>query len=277
MSDVWSSVAELDATLQERLAGVLETRGADPQQQALRRAFLEDIPFPEQAHVLEVGCGTGVLTRVIARHAAVAEVVGVDPAGSLLDKARELSAGQANIRYQEADGRELPFDDGSFEVVIFDSTLCHIPGPEAALAEAYRVLRPGGTLAAFDGDYATTTVALGDHDPLQPCVDVMMANSVNDRWLVRKLPRLAREAGFTMLHQRSHGFVETTEGGYMLTVVDRGIDMLHNMGQITADTAATLRAEARYRVEIGTFFGHIAYGSVVAVRDWVTSDQRSEQ
>lgn len=266
MSDVWSAVAELDATLQERLAGVLETRGADPQQQALRRAFLEDIPFPERARVLEVGCGTGVLTRVIARHPAVAEVVGVDPAGSLLEKARAVSGDQANISYQEADGRALPFDDAAFDVVIFDSTLCHIPGPEGALAEAYRVLRPNGTLAAFDGDYATTTVALGDHDPLQPCVDVMMANSVNDRWLVRKLPRLARAAGFTVLHQRSHGFVETTEGGYMLTVVDRGIDMLHGLGQITADTAASLKAEARCRVEMGTFFGHIAYGSVVALR-----------
>jgi ubiquinone/menaquinone biosynthesis C-methylase UbiE len=53
--------------------------------------------------------------------------------------------------------------------------------PDRALAEVFRVLRPDGWLAAFDGDYATTTVALGDHDPLQVCVDAMMASSVNDR------------------------------------------------------------------------------------------------
>ena len=49
--------------------------------------------------------------------------------------------------------------------------------------------------AAFDGDYATTTVALGDHDPLQTCVEVMMANSMHDRFLVRRLPALVRASG----------------------------------------------------------------------------------
>jgi hypothetical protein len=59
MPDVWATFNELDAAVQERLAGVLETRGADFQQQAMRRTFLSTIPFPENAHVLEVGCGTG--------------------------------------------------------------------------------------------------------------------------------------------------------------------------------------------------------------------------
>lgn len=67
MPDVWATFNELDATMQERLASVLETRGADLRQQAMRRTFLTDIPFPTNAHVLEVGCGTGVLTRVLAR------------------------------------------------------------------------------------------------------------------------------------------------------------------------------------------------------------------
>jgi ubiquinone/menaquinone biosynthesis C-methylase UbiE len=264
MSDVWAAVANLDAAMQERLADVLETRGADPQQRSMRRAFLSDIEFPAHARVLEVGCGTGVLTRAIACLPGIATVIGVDPAATLLDTARSLSNGQPSITYQEADGRALPFGDASFDVVVFDSTLCHIPGPEAALREAFRVLRPGGCLAAFDGDYATTTVALGDYDPLQSCVDAMMASSVNDRRLVRKLPRLVREAGFEVLGTRSHGFVETTEGGYMLTVVDRGIDILHGGGLIGEDTAAALKAEARSRVEAGTFFGHIAYGSIIA-------------
>ena len=55
-------------------------RGADPRQQAMRRAFLSDIRFPSDAHVLEVGCGTGVLTRVLARWPDVGAVVGVDVA-----------------------------------------------------------------------------------------------------------------------------------------------------------------------------------------------------
>jgi SAM-dependent methyltransferase len=270
MPDVYAAVRELDAATQERLVGVLETRDADPQQRALRRAFLAEVPFPDGARVLEVGCGTGVLTRVLARWPGVGEVVGVDPAPVFLAKARELAAGLPNLRFEEADGRALPFEDGRFDVVVFDSTLSHVPGPERALGEAFRVLRPGGLLAAFDGDYATTTVALGDHDPLQACPDATMASSVTDRWLVRCLPALVAGAGFEVLAFRSHGFAETTGGtegaggGYMLTVVDRGADLQRAAGRIGDDLAAALKAEARRRVAAGAFFGHIAYGSLTA-------------
>jgi hypothetical protein len=50
----------------------------------------------------------------------------------------------------------------------------------------------------------------------------------------------------------------------MLSVVDRGSDMLAGSGQIGDDLAAALKAEARRRVDSGSFFGHIAYASVVA-------------
>ena len=266
MSDVWANVAALDPGTQQRLAEVLETRGADVQQQAMRETFLGDVEFPADARVLEVGCGTGVLTRRLAGQPGVGSVVGVDTAESLLEKARELAAGSDDVRFEVADARSLPFEDGSFDVVVFDSTLSHVPEPGRAVAEAFRVLGPGGKLAAFDGDYATTTVALGDHDPVQTCVDAMMASSVTDRWLVRRLPALIERCGFELTAFRSYGFAEIAGGGYMLSVVDRGADLLCTRGEIGEDTAAALKAEARRRVEAGTFFGHIAYAGVVGRR-----------
>jgi hypothetical protein len=133
-----------------------------------------------------------------------------------------------------------------------------------ALAEAFRVLKPVGWLAVFDGDYATTTVALDEHDPLQACAAAMMANSVHDRWLVRHLPALVRAGGFERISVDGHGYVEAAEGGYMLTVIDRGADLLHGRGLIGEDLAAALKAEARRRAASGSFFGFIAYGSLTA-------------
>jgi ubiquinone/menaquinone biosynthesis C-methylase UbiE len=264
--DVWATVADLDAATQERLAEILETRGADAQQQVMRTAFLGEIDFPANARVLEVGCGTGVLSRRFADWPGVGSVVGVDIAPSLLEKAAELAAGLDGVAFQEADARSLPLEDDTFDIVVFDSTLTHVPGPDRALAEAFRVLRPSGSLAVFDGDYSTVTVALGDHDPVQACVDAMVAGSVTDRWLVRRLPALARESGFVVGSIRSYGFVEITEADYMLSIVDRGADVLGSRGEISADAALALKAEARRRVETGTFFGHIAYVSLVARR-----------
>lgn len=263
MPDIWATVADLEPAAQERLAAVLETRGADPQQHAMRRAFLADIAVPPGASVLDVGCGTGVLTRMLARLPGVDRVVGVDPAPSLLAKARELAGDAPHVAFLKADGRALPLGDESFDVVVFDSTLSHVPRPEEALREAHRVARPGGWLAVFDGDYATTTVALGDHDPLQAAVDMMMAHSVHDRRLVRRLPALVRQAGFDVVGVRSHGFVETG-GGYVPTIVERGADLLVAAGVIGDELGAALKEEAVRRVETGSFFGHIAYGSLTA-------------
>jgi ubiquinone/menaquinone biosynthesis C-methylase UbiE len=264
MPDVWTTVRDLDQATQERLAGVLEKRGADPQQRAMRREFLHSVPFPQDARILDVGCGTGVLTRVLARWPNVASVVGVDSAPALLEKARAAAADLTNVSFHEGDGRSLPFGEETFDVVTIDSTLSHVPGPERAVDEVFRVLRAGGCLAVFDGDYATATVALADHDPLQVCVDAMMANSVTDRRIMRRLTDVLTACGFEVVSFRSFGFAETSNDGYMLTVVDRGADVLASQGHIGEETAAALKEEARRRLRAGRFFGHIAYAGLVA-------------
>jgi ubiquinone/menaquinone biosynthesis C-methylase UbiE len=264
MPDVWTTVRDLDEATQERLADVLEKRGADAQQHAMRRAFLQEVPFPQDARVLDVGCGTGVLTRVLARWPNVASVVGVDPAPALLEKARVAAEDMPNVSFDEGDGRSLPFDGATFDIVTSDSMLSHVPGPERAIGEAFRVLRGGGYLAVFDGDYATTTVAVAEHDPLQVCVDAMMANSVTDRWIMRRLTSVVAAGGFEVVSFRSFGFAETGNDGYMLTVVDRGADILCSDGHIGQETAAALKEEVRRRLRAGRFFGHIAYAGLIA-------------
>jgi ubiquinone/menaquinone biosynthesis C-methylase UbiE len=267
MPDVWATVAELDSATQDRLADVLETRGADPQQQELRTAFLEELrSLPQDSRLLDVGCGTGVLTRALARLPGIGSVVGVDVAPSLLNRARDLAADAANVTFLEGDARSLPVEDRSFDAVVFDSTFSHVSGTEHVVSEAARVLRPGGLLAVFDGDYATATVALGDDDPLQACVDAMMRTSVTERRVMRRLPTLLRAAGFEQVRTRSHGYLDTDGGPYMLSVVDRGADVLAASGEIGTESAEALKAEARRRAAAGAFFGHIAYVALTAVQ-----------
>lgn len=261
MPDVYATITEADPAVVEQLADILELRAADPQQRELRDAYLSELPF-DGACVVEVGCGTGAVARDLAARPGVAEVVGVDPSRVLLARARELGG---EVSYVEGDGRALPLEDASFDVVDFHTTLCHIPEPERALSESWRVLRPGGRLVVFDGDYATTTMSTGPFDPLQACADAVVDFLVHDPYLVRSLPRLAAAAGFEVERLRGHSYVEApASGGYMVTLAERGAVILADAGRISRATADALAAEARRRSDEGVFFGHIAYASLVA-------------
>jgi ubiquinone/menaquinone biosynthesis C-methylase UbiE len=262
--DVYATIADANPAMVERLAQALEVRGADPQQQAMLETYLADIAFPPNAHVLDIGCGSGVQIRTVARLPQVAQVTGIDASPTFLEMARRLCAHLPNITLQQADGRALPLEDETVDVVLMHTVPCHVPNPEQLLSEAYRVLKPGGWLAAFDGDYATATVAMGESDPLQCCVAMTIANIVNDPWLVRRLPLLVQEAGFQASHFRSHGYAQVTNPAYLFTLIDRGADMLAASGQVGEELAAALKGEARRRERAGQFFGFIAYASVLS-------------
>lgn len=269
MTDVYTQVTSADRSVLESLTRILELRAADPQQVAMRTSYQSGIELHPGAMVLEVGCGTSPVSRALARLSSGCEVHGIDPSPYFLAEARRLSGGVANLHFHEGDACHIPFASGTIDVVVFHTTLCHVPALDEALGEAHRVLRPGGQLVVFDADYASTTVALAAADPLQACVAATVESIVHDPHLVPKLAPSIRKAGFAIRRFQSYGYHGVLDADYMLTIVDRGADALANAGRIGSALAIALKDEARRRVEVGTFFGHLAYASVIATRPFV--------
>ena len=114
------------------------------------------LPFlTPAADVLDVGCGPGTITTGLAGHVPSGRVIGIDAAAEAVDGARAEAARQnrPNISFQVGDIYRLGFADASFDVVHAHQVLQHLADPAAALAEMRRVCRPGGVVAARDGDY----------------------------------------------------------------------------------------------------------------------------
>ncbi len=264
MPDPYANIVETDPAIVATIAERLEVRAADPNQQEMLGQYLGRAAFVTGAHVLEVGCGTGAVARTIAARPGVAAVTAIDPSPVLIEDAISRGAGLPGLTFRVGDGRSLPFDAESFDGVVFHTTLCHIANPEHAVREAFRVLRPAGKIAVFDGDYATATVAAAEFDPLQACSSAVTSNNVLDRWLVRRIRRLLAEAGFTDVRSQSHGYFDNEDPTYMLGHAERGAELLEETGVIGHDLAVALKEEARRRAREGTFFGHIAYASFIA-------------
>lgn len=107
------------------------------------------------ARALDVGCGTGALTRVLAERLGPAAVAAVDPAEGFVAAVRDRLPGvDARVAWAE----ELPFADGAFDATVSELVVHFLADPDAAFAEMVRVTRSGGVVAAcvwdFDGDRA---------------------------------------------------------------------------------------------------------------------------
>lgn len=100
------------------------------------------LPLVAGRDVLDIACGAGYGSALLARSAA--RVTGADLSPAAVDHARTRYAGVPNLEFRQADCAALPFADASFDAVVSFETLEHIAAQDAFLDEVKRVLRPGG-------------------------------------------------------------------------------------------------------------------------------------
>lgn len=116
--------------------------------------------------VVDIGCGDGYLAIESASWAR--HVIGIDRSDEVLERAKSLAARRhvANVEWKKGDLLRLPLHDGSVDVALLSQALHHASDPERAVAEAVRVLRPGGRVLVLDlreHDQAWVRQKFGDH------------------------------------------------------------------------------------------------------------------
>ncbi|HET7820695.1 MAG TPA: methyltransferase domain-containing protein [Ornithinibacter sp.] len=122
--------------------------------QELAPRFLDAVELGEPTRVLDVGCGTGNLTRAVAERWPGCQVVGVDPSVPFVEAARERAGLVASrVRFEVGEAGNLPLDDDSVDAAVALLVLTFVPDADRAVAQMRRVTRPGGVLAAAVWDY----------------------------------------------------------------------------------------------------------------------------
>jgi len=149
--------------------------------------------------VLDVACGTGVVTRLASRRVGTAgTVAGLDINPGMLAVARATTPAGTEIDWREGDAESMPFPEVSFDVVLCQMGLQFVPDRNAALNEMRRVLEPGGRLILnLPGPTPRLFVILGE--ALARHVDGAAAGFVNQVFSLHdsaEIRDLLREAGF---------------------------------------------------------------------------------
>lgn len=120
----------------------------------LRRKTIEFARIAPGERVLDVGCGTGALTLLAKKHAgSTGQVCGLDAAPEMIEVARHKAARQqAEVDFRVGVIEQMPYPDGSFDVVLSSLMMHHLPADlkPIALAEIRRVLNPHGRLVIVD-------------------------------------------------------------------------------------------------------------------------------
>ena len=114
-------------------------------------ACLDWLALPAGWRWLDVGCGSGAFTELVASRGAPAAVHGVDPSAAQLAFARTRPAlRDADLR--EGDAMALPYPDDAFDVAVMPLVIFFVPDPAKGVAEMARVVRAGGVVAAYAWD-----------------------------------------------------------------------------------------------------------------------------
>src|SRR5690242_8093633 len=179
-----------DAAMSRRVESAYTTPDVVEQ----RRVVVGALSLRPGERVLDIGSGPGFLACEMASAVgASGSVTGIDPSEAMISVAGRRQAPD-HVTFRPGDATDLPFADGEFDVVTSTQVYEYVADMPRALAEAHRVLRPGGRLLVLDTDWDSIVWACSDADRMRRVLGAWDEH-LADPYLPRRLAGLMADAG----------------------------------------------------------------------------------
>jgi ubiquinone/menaquinone biosynthesis C-methylase UbiE len=232
-----STMLQFDEETARQVEAVYTTPDVVEQRRTIRGA----LALRPGERVLDIGSGPGFLAAEMAAEVGPdGRVHAVDPSESMLAIARrrEPGAGAAPLEVRPGDALALPLPDGGADAAVSTQVLEYVDDVPAALAEARRVLRPGGRLLILDTDWDSIVWHSRDPERTRRVLEAWNEH-LADPYLPRRLPRLLRDAGFTLtacsvVPLLNRGFDPQTYSAGVLEIIARFVAGRGGVGEAEA-------------------------------------------
>jgi ubiquinone/menaquinone biosynthesis C-methylase UbiE len=174
------------------------------------KLLLRDLNFSAGEHLLELGCGVGAVLGVLGRAFPGLNLAGIDLQPAQIEYAHKhmTSLGLRNVDLRVGNAAQLPWPDASFDHIYTTWFLEHVSDSEGVLREAYRVLKPGGTITLNETDCATMLIwpDSGDFQYLRDSYCELFRQAGGNPNVGRTLGSLLLLAGFREVSNKPWGF-----------------------------------------------------------------------
>jgi len=191
---VMSSGLQFDEEISRKVEALYMT----PDVVAQRHQVSKALALKEGERVLDIGSGPGLLAYDMAVSVGRSgRVCGIDISEDMLTMSRKRCADQVQTEFQKADATKLPYPDDSFDATASTQVYEYVRDIPVALAELYRVARPGGRAVVLDTDYGSLVIHTEDEARMKRVLSAWNEHFVH-AGLPRTLSRQLRDAGFTI-------------------------------------------------------------------------------
>jgi ubiquinone/menaquinone biosynthesis C-methylase UbiE len=262
--DIFRFINQANETTLQKIIQRLEFRDRDATFTQWRNDYLNLLDFSTATRILDVGCGTGVVTRALARRNDFSgTTVGVDHSPALIEAAQAFAAEVGldhRVEFQTGDIHALEYDNDSFDIVFAHTVLSHVTDPLVALKEMARVTKAKGKIVIFDGDYASLTFAYPPDGGLAQAMEAAILKTiVNNPRVMRDIPFMFRNIGLELIHTASQILAEVSAGSFWASAAEAYGPLVAQAGLLPEDQVDAWLVWQRQAISEGVFFASCNY------------------
>jgi SAM-dependent methyltransferase len=258
----------MDERTLEAMALRLEARGRHPVFVRAIDDYMTELALSGSETLLELGCGTGVASRMIAaRPVPPRRIVALDLSPYLVETARRLAREEGldgRIDWQVGDAHALSLDERAFDIVLLHTLISHVTDPIAVLDQAIAFLGKGaGRIVIFDVDVASLSLATDAEDGGAATDQLVRRGLFAQPRVMRAMPRLLAERGFHVGWSRPYAVADVGRADYFAP-------MLASLPVLLPKSGVMNEAEVRAFVDgleaiaaRNGFFGTITFHTVI--------------
>ena len=268
--DPYRITNQLDDPTLDALVARLEARGKHPRFIQMMGQYLDAMDIDSAATVIDLGCGTGVAARTIARRPTFSgRVTGIDRSPYLTTTATRLARQEGiaeKVEFRSGDSHSLYIADASFDAVVAHTLISHVEDERAVMTEIARIVKPGGKVTIFDGDYLTLTFASADSAKAKLADEMIVNALITNPRVMREMPRLLRDLGLVLVQSFANVVADIGKADFFASGLESLIALLPKAGAMSEAEARSLVDAAIKQSNEGTYFAATNFYSFVAMR-----------